>query len=258
MSTYNKLLTILGLTALTVLCGCISNDIPYPRIQANFASFEVEGQIQATGIDSINRSLTVYLDETVDIQSVRLKSFVTTPAGVTWADSATFASGIDLSKPVTTTLRLYQDYSWVVSAVQNIDRYFTVANQIGASTIDVPGRRVVAYVPMQANITAIEVLTMKLAGPETTYSPEITGKRIDFSTPFELTVTEHGRSENGLSTCFRPTPASYSRALTHGLTSHGSTHRPKPDAITASNTAGPILRNGLRCPTNGFLSPAAQ
>ena len=91
MSTYNKLLTILGLTALTVLCGCISNDIPYPRIQANFASFEVEGQIQATGIDSINRSLTVYLDETVDIQSVRLKSFETTPAGVTWADSATFA-----------------------------------------------------------------------------------------------------------------------------------------------------------------------
>lgn len=195
MSTYNKFIIVLGLTALTVLCGCIKNDIPYPRIQANFASFEVEGQIQATGIDSINRSLTVYLDETVDIQSVRLKSFVTTPAGVIWADSAAFAAGIDLSKPVTTTLSLYQDYSWVVSAVQNIERYFTVANQIGASTIDVPGRRVVAYVPMQADITAIEVLTMKLAGPEATYSPEIIGKRIDFTTPFELTVTEHGRSE---------------------------------------------------------------
>ncbi len=176
------------------MAGCIKNDIPYPRIQANLAQIEVDHQSQAASIDSINRTVTIFLDETADIQHVKATAWTLTPAGAQWPDSALFASGIDLREPVETTVSLYQDYTWRISAVQPIERYFTVEGQIGASTIDPIGRRVVVYVPDHVNLKRLKVLSMKLSGPEAVYSPDIVDNSIDFSSPVSIKVTEHGRT----------------------------------------------------------------
>ena len=182
-----------GLLALMVT-GCIKNNIPYPRIQPNFLSFEVEGQLQPSSIDTLARTVTVFLNETVDITDVVVTGYDISPNSAVWADSASFLNGIDLSEPVSTMVSLYQEYDWTISAVQTIDRYFTVEQQVGASTIDVPGRRIVAYVSAKAPISHLKVTSIKLAGSTAVMSPDLTDATVDFSSPVEISVTEFGRT----------------------------------------------------------------
>lgn len=196
MFTYKKFKLSAAIVALSlVVCGCIRNDIPYPRLQAGFASFVAEGTTQAASIDSIARTVTVFLDESSDIRSVRVSSFVLTPDGAVWADSAAFSEGVDLREPVRTTVSLYQDYRWTISATQTIERYFTIEGQLGASTIDVPGRRIIVDIPEHQNVKTLRVTSMKLAGPDAVYDPELVDQITDFSHPVEINVTEHGRTE---------------------------------------------------------------
>lgn len=195
MSTYKHYAAVGAAIAVALMLGgCIKNDIPYPRIQANLSQLVAEHQSQATSVDSINRTVTIFLDETADIQHVKATSWRVTPAGAQWPDSALFAAGVDLRQPIETKVSLYQDYTWRISAVQNIERYFTVEGQVGASTIDPIGRRVVVYVPEHVALNRINVQSMKLAGPDAVYSPDIAGSRVDFNLPVEIKVTEHGRT----------------------------------------------------------------
>ena len=131
------------LLAVMALTGCIKNNIPYPHIKVNFSAFEVESSQRDAVIDSIQRTVTVYLTEDADISNVVVNGFRLTPSNGVWADSAQYLNGIDMSRPLTTVLSLYQDYIWTITAVQNIERYFTVEQHVGTSVIDVPGRRVV-------------------------------------------------------------------------------------------------------------------
>lgn len=179
---------------LAATTSCIKNNLPYPRIQANFTSLTVEGQLQDATIDSVARTVTLYLDEAVDITDVRATGVSFSPAGVTWADSAAFFTGVNLTDPVITPLSLYQEYDWTVKAVQQIERYFTVEQQVGASVIDVPGHRVIAYVPNTAPVKALKVTSIKLAGTTATIEPDIDGERVDFTAPVEVKVTEFGRT----------------------------------------------------------------
>lgn len=149
------------LLAVMALTGCIKNNIPYPHIKVNFTSFDVESITRATVIDSIQRTVTVYLDEDADINNVVVNGFTLNPSNGVWADSALYLNGIDMTKPLTTQLSLYQDYTWTITAIQNIERYFTVEQQVGASVIDVPGRRVVVYVSQSAPISDLLVTSVK-------------------------------------------------------------------------------------------------
>jgi hypothetical protein len=182
------------LIAVMAMTGCIKNNIPYPHIKVNFTSFEVESSQRDAVIDSIRRTVTVYLSEEADINNVVVNGFSLNPANGVWADSAAYLNGIDMSAPLTTVLSLYQDYVWTISAVQNIERYFTVEQQVGASVIDVPGRRVVVYVSQSAPIASLLVTSVKLGGPEAVMSPDIAGRRVDFTKPLTVDVTEHGRT----------------------------------------------------------------
>lgn len=194
MSAFRKTLTLAGLIFLLVLApGCIKNNIPYPYIHVNFTDFEVENQLQPASIDTLERTVTVWLDESADIADVVMTGFGISPQNAVWADSAQFYNGIDLTQPVTTTLSLYQDYVWTISATQTIERYFTVEQQIGSSTIDVPGRRVIAYVSSSAPLDNLLVTSIKLGGTGAVMTPDLQGKRADFSNPVEVTVSEHGR-----------------------------------------------------------------
>lgn len=179
---------------LLMCVGCIENNIPYPHIQVNFSSLEVQDSSRPVVIDSAQFTATVYLTEEADINNVIVNGFTLSPGNAEWPDSALFLNGVDLSSPRTTTLRLYQDYEWTFTAVQTIERSFIVEQQIGASTIDVPGRRVVAYVGSSAPISSLLVTEIKLGGTTAVMTPDLQGKRADFTRPVEVSVTEHGRT----------------------------------------------------------------
>ena len=79
------------------LSSCLNNDIPYPRIQAGFATFTVDGQIGESIIDNDKRTVTVELNEKTDINKVAIKQVTLTPDN---AQASTPLKGeIDLSKP---------------------------------------------------------------------------------------------------------------------------------------------------------------
>lgn len=194
MSTYKALRSATAIVAaILLLQACIHNDIPYPRIQAGFSSIECEHSLQPASLDSINRRITFFLTEEADPQNVVVTRYTLSPTGAQWADSAAFTTGIDLTNPRTTSVALYQDYDWTISAQQTIERRFTVDGQIGAPTIDVPGHRVVAYVPDHADLKALKVTDLKLAGPNATYQPDLIGQTADFTQPLAIKVTEHSR-----------------------------------------------------------------
>ena len=173
--------------------SCIKNDLPYPRIQPNFTAFEVEGQLRAAAIDSASRSVTVYLDESTDISAVEVTRWAITP-GAAFPDSLELEKPLDLTEPKHFMLSIYQDYTWTVTAEQNIERYFTVASQIGSSVIDVNNHRVTAQVPTQQPLYRITVRTLKLAGPEAVMTPDIVGQTVDFTNPVEIEIREFGRT----------------------------------------------------------------
>lgn len=183
---------IAAVTIAAALPGCIKNDIPYPRIQPNIVSLEVEHQSQAAQIDTINRIATVYLDEEADIYNVDVVKCAISDKASFVGDS--IAGTIDLSAPRYYILEIYQEYVWTLKAVQNIARYFTVANQIGASVIDVPGRRIVVTLPTTADLSQVKVLTAKLGSVNSTIDPPLAGETIDLTKPYSFTVTDYGRS----------------------------------------------------------------
>ena len=186
--------SVVLMAVLAVLTGCIHNDIPYPRIPAGFSSIAAENTVMDASVDSVNRTVTFFLTEEADPADVRVTEWTLTPQGAEWPDSALFRAGVDLTSSKTTVVRLYQDYIWTFSIVQEIERRFNIEGQIGASSIDVPGQRVVVSVPMQADLKKLTVTDMKLGGPEAVYSPQLVGEETDFTGPVRIEVTEHGRT----------------------------------------------------------------
>lgn len=104
--------------AAAALTGCIHNDIPYPRIQANFRSINAEGQVSAAVIDSINCTVSLTLGEDVDPYAVNIMDYTLTP-GATVVDDV-LNEPLDLSKPKYVTLKYYQEYTWVISATCDV------------------------------------------------------------------------------------------------------------------------------------------
>lgn len=115
---------VLAVAAMT-LQGCLKNDIPYPRIQANFTYMAAADQMRPAAIDSANRVVTLYFPEEANIYSVKIDSFATTPNSYV-ASEAIDSVPLDLSNPISVILRMYQDYLWKIVAVQDIQREFQV------------------------------------------------------------------------------------------------------------------------------------
>lgn len=174
------------------ISSCIENDIPYPKIQPNFTSFEVENQIRPAQIDSASRTVTVFLSEEADISAVKVLDWGITK-DAKFPDAAIMDNTLNLTNPIEVTMSIYQDYVWTISAVQNIERYFTVASQVGSSVIDPDAHTVKAYVPLQQPLTDIEVRSMKLAGTTAEYTPAIAGTIVDFTNPVKIMVDEFNR-----------------------------------------------------------------
>lgn len=188
MKSFASKLYIIAFAALAA-AGCIKNDIPYPRIQPNFITFDVDGQDRGTLIDSATRTVTVYLPEEVNIEAVMVHDYSITPqARIVDFD---LKEPLNLTTPLYVDLELYQTYTWTISAVQTIDRYFTVSGQVGASVIDVPSRRVITYVSKSADLSKVFVESIKLGPAGSVMTPDIEGKTVDFTDPVEIEVNAY-------------------------------------------------------------------
>ena len=175
------------------LSGCIHNDLPFPKIEQYITEISAQGQIKEALIDSANFRATVYLDETVDIQKVRFTEFSVTEGASSNPDL--LDGTYNLSSPIIVRVTRYQEYDWIVSAEQEIERYFAIAGQIGETVIDVVGHRVIVYMPETANLSNLTLTSIKL-GPQglTTMLPDLQPGKINLSTPMRVAVTAWNRT----------------------------------------------------------------
>ena len=185
----HKALYILPVCLTILAAGCIKNDLPYPKIQQDILTIAVEGESAPATINANELTVTLHLAETTDPEKVRFTDFTYTDGAEC---SRNLLEGIyDLSEPLHLTLSLYQDYNWTINAEQTIERYFSVAGQIGETAIDVAGKRIVLYVSKSTDLHNLKVTGVKL-GPEgiTTLSPDLkAGDVIDASSPVTVRVS---------------------------------------------------------------------
>ena len=180
------------LACLFVITGCITNDIPYPVVVPHIMSFAVADAVDVQ-IDAENQVITVHFAETTDMRRVEIRSIEFDE------QEASLVKNIvgfhDFTTPFKFTVRTYDDYVWTVKGVRNVERYFTVKGQIGASVIDEFNCRAVAIVGVKNELTDIEVTSLKL-GPEglTQYSVPMSQMR-DFTDGLSVEVTAFGQTE---------------------------------------------------------------
>ena len=137
-----------------LLTACIKNDIPYPVVELEVLGVSGKGFTCAeSDIDRKNRIVTLHLDETTDISRVQIDSISITSGGKA---SVPLSGEFDLRGNMPITLSLYQDYDWTLHAEQQIERIFTVKNQIGSATFDVAAKTATAYVPSGTDMNNIQ------------------------------------------------------------------------------------------------------
>ncbi len=182
------------LVAIVLLSSCIKNDIPYPIISLEILSVSGEGFTQKS-IDTKNQVVTIELDETTDIRNVMISNVEYT-AGASLTNSV--VGTFDMRSPVSTTLYLYQDYYWTITAEQTIPLEFKVVGQIGEERIDTTQCTVEIDVnEATVDLSDVSITSMKL-GPSdiTTYSPTLEKlTNTSFETVRRVLVTAHDRTE---------------------------------------------------------------
>ena len=181
------------LITLSSLPGCIKNDLPYPKIEQRILSIAVEGESKSAYIDSVTQQVTLYLEETTDIQRVKFTEFSVSEGGVAKPDP--LDSVCNLSTPMFVDITRFQTYTWEIRAVQDIERYFEVDGEIGSSIVDPVGHRVVVHVPEGTDLSDLTLLRCKL-GPAgiTTITPALNPGPLDLSYPLRVEVTAWGRT----------------------------------------------------------------
>lgn len=177
---------------MTFLAGCIHNDLPYPVVVPNITSMTVQDAVKVD-IDYEAHQVTVYVSETTDLRKVVIQSVA---FDIDFTKPSINLLGVhDLTIPLKFQLSTYQEYDWTIRAVRPVERYFTVAGQIGSSAIDEYNCRVIANVSEGTNIANLTVTSLKL-GPKdiTTYSPAPEQMK-DFTEGLEVEVTAFGLTE---------------------------------------------------------------
>ena len=192
--------------ALSFLASCaIENDIPYPQIVGSITAFEVEGQrgpednegSTAAVIDANARTVTVYVNDSVDVRELKITRLALDPRDAALVmDSALcddaehfpfehFASldsipvssntRVDFSKPVNMTVRTYQDYVWKVTVEQIIKRDIDV-DGMTRKVIDPDTHAVIIYVNKDKvpDLSQVQIITLNLGGEYGTVKPDPT------------------------------------------------------------------------------------
>lgn len=200
---------VLGLACIGGLASCaIENDIPYPIVEAAITSMTVEGQrsnpdnnIADAAINNSQRTVTLYVNDSVDVRELRITQLRISNNAELLADSAAcmdvehfpdagFSSldsipvssntRMDFSDPVTFTLRTYQDYVWTVTVNQVIDRTIDV-NGMTRYVLDEENARVIVYVnpSVVTDLSNVQIITLNLGGEYGETRPENGGNVTD-------------------------------------------------------------------------------
>ena len=106
-----------------LITSCIENDIDYPVVKLQFLDIVVEGQSGNAIINTETNTITLNLDETVNLKKVKVTKLELTEGAKT---DLAVNSVLDLTKPRKVTLSLYQNYEWTIVARQTIERRFVV------------------------------------------------------------------------------------------------------------------------------------
>lgn len=204
----------LGLTA-ALLSGCIENDIPYPYQVGQITGIEVEGMSGNPEISNTSRTVTLTVDDLVDIQQLRITRLKATHDASIYPDSLKclnaeafpekgFASldsipamadtRINFASPVNFLLKTYQDYSWTVAVKQVFNRSVELSGQVGAAVFDEKNKQVVVYVSEKQSLKDITVRSMQLGSSIAVTTPDPALVK-DFSRPVTFEVTAFARTE---------------------------------------------------------------
>ena len=198
--------SILALTFLFVACN-INNDVPFPIVLGQFTEFEVEGECPADGgninyskIDNELRTVTLYVNDTVDLTNLRivrvgiagipvnadinyLENPIILPDETTCGEYENFplhgfSDSIDVrmnfTRPVKFTLRTYQDYIWTVTVHRVVKRQIQVENQVGEAIIDPTLCNAIVYVAPNQSLKRLKVHKFTLGGEHGIVSPDPT------------------------------------------------------------------------------------
>lgn len=191
-----------------LLTACIKNDIPYPYVPGEIQEFGVEGQTVDTKIDATKRTITVTVDEMVELEALKVTKLVSTSESKVLPDEAACLSPkqfpdfsftslselpananttVNFTNPVKILLRTYQDYWWTVTVNQVISRTIEVENQVGQPVIDEKNRIVLIYVSTSQSLTNVKIKTLTLGGRNGKLIPNPSIVH-DFSRPQEFSV----------------------------------------------------------------------
>lgn len=257
-----KKLTYFLLSCLGLASCAIENDIPYPLQEASISSIEVEGQRAAEGatdaaavIDKAAGTVTLYVNDSVDITRLKITRLVLDPRDATIGidsvlcdnyekfptndfaslDSLPLSANtrVDFSKPVTMTLSTYQDYPWKVTVNQIIQRDVDV-NGMVSHVLDVNSRNVIIYVGPDEELDNIQINKLNLGGEYGKVTPDPTMVH-DFTKSQTFYAARHGedtwqewkvfvyQTEEGGSTGSSDVFAMVSRATVKGSVQSGKT-----------------------------------
>ncbi len=208
------------MTAVALLAGsCIKNDIPYPVIELKIEDMESGSvsqdnpapafTLQSIELGKQGEISTVYLqlNEQCDAHNVEVKSvkFGCVPHNTTLTPediipkiqtSCPLTGHLDLSQPLPVTLTLYQDYEWQIVATQQMSYQFTVAGQIGGTTIDTDKHTITVYMPQGSDLKHLTIKEMKL-GPDGITEYDVTKEELsqrDFTSPQQVVTTIREKS----------------------------------------------------------------
>lgn len=149
------------LIMVALFSACIENDVPYPYIKLFVTATEVDGQIGSAVISNDEQTVTINLEDTVNLKKVHIKGITVTEGGHCSLPNDTV---IDLSNPYPMTLSLYQNYKWTLKANQTIERRFTVENQVGTATFVPKEHYAAVNISTKGNLKKIKLTDLKL-GP---------------------------------------------------------------------------------------------
>lgn len=183
---------VVGLFCIGGLASCaIENDIPYPIVEGAITGITVEGQrgesttgFSSATINNSARTVTIYVNDSVDISELQITQLQVSnnaeilpdsascldvenfpQAGFSSLDSISSSANtrMDFSKPVSFTLRTYQDYVWTVTVNQIIERTINVEG-MQSYTIDEKNHTAVIYVGSDQDLSNIQIQTLNLGG----------------------------------------------------------------------------------------------
>ena len=205
----------------SIVSSCaIENDIPYPTVEALIESMTVEGQRSdpntndATAkIDKTNRTVTLYVNDSVDITRLKITSLVINPRSAELKvdpakcenaekfpstyfaslDSIPLSSNtrMDFSQPVTFTLSTYQDYLWKVTVHQIIQRDIDVVGMTNF-VLDEDSRNVIIYVGKDEDLSNIQINKLNLGGEYGRVQPDPTTVHDFTSSPITFYASRSG------------------------------------------------------------------